>query len=138
MRYEVPQFIDVKDKIFGPFTMAQFVYMIGSVGGGYLITRFVSGIIGYTIAAIVVALGIGLAFGKFNGRPLIYGIQAVFGYMFSSHRFVWRQRLKKEIAKPLPAPVKNPSESQSAVSKNTSSRIKDIAWSLDILDKKSR
>jgi len=32
MRFEVPQFIDVEDKLFGPLTFTQFVYLAGSGG----------------------------------------------------------------------------------------------------------
>ena len=32
MRFEVPQFIEIEDKIFGPFTWKQFVYLAGGVG----------------------------------------------------------------------------------------------------------
>ena len=32
MEYQVPQFIEVEDKIFGPFTLKQFIYVAGGVG----------------------------------------------------------------------------------------------------------
>jgi len=32
MRFEVPQFIEVEDKIFGPFTWKQFIYLMGGEG----------------------------------------------------------------------------------------------------------
>ena len=32
MRFQVPQFIEVEDKIFGPLTLKQFIYVFG--GGG--------------------------------------------------------------------------------------------------------
>ena len=32
MRFEVPQFIEIEDKIFGPFTWKQFVYLGGGIG----------------------------------------------------------------------------------------------------------
>ncbi len=41
MRFEVPQFIDVEDKIFGPFTFKQFLYLAGGAGllGGSRLLR---------------------------------------------------------------------------------------------------
>ena len=32
MQFKVPQFLDIEDKIFGPFTFREFVYLTG--GGG--------------------------------------------------------------------------------------------------------
>ena len=32
MQFSVPQFIDVRDKIFGPLTLQQFLYIVGAVG----------------------------------------------------------------------------------------------------------
>ncbi|NCT02072.1 PrgI family protein, partial [Candidatus Parcubacteria bacterium] len=32
MRFEVPQFIEVEDKIFGPLTWRQFLYLSGGLG----------------------------------------------------------------------------------------------------------
>ena len=43
MRFEVPQFIEVEDKIFGPFTWKQFIYLAGGAGAAvtlYLMLPF--------------------------------------------------------------------------------------------------
>ena len=32
MRFLVPQFIEVEDKLFGPLSFRQFVYLVGSIG----------------------------------------------------------------------------------------------------------
>ena len=37
MRFQVPQFIEVEDKIFGPMTLKQFIYMAGGAGLSFLI-----------------------------------------------------------------------------------------------------
>ena len=34
MRFQVPQFIEIESKIFGPLTLKQFIYLIG--GGGII------------------------------------------------------------------------------------------------------
>ena len=44
MRFEVPQFIEIEDKIIGPLTWKQFIYLAGGVGAllilYYLIDSF--------------------------------------------------------------------------------------------------
>lgn len=37
MQFQVPQFIEVEDKIFGPLTFKQFVYIAGGVALMYLL-----------------------------------------------------------------------------------------------------
>lgn len=136
MRFEVPQFIDVKDKIFGPFTLNQFIFLGGGLGLGYAITRLVPTFLKYPLALIPVVLGLALAFYKVNGRPFPLIIQAFFVYLFSSKLFIWSQRMqssadqgtdkkKKEKKAPTPAPVEAPM---------TNDRLRDLAWNLDILE----
>lgn len=92
MRYEVPQFIDVKDKIFGPFTLHQFIFLAGGAGLGYLAFRTIPTVFKYPIAAIPVLLGLALAFYKFNGRPFIVMMQAFFTHLFSNKLYTWQKR----------------------------------------------
>ena len=37
MRFQVPQFIEVEDKIFGPLTLKQFLYTAGGAAVGFII-----------------------------------------------------------------------------------------------------
>ena len=36
MQFHIPQFIDIEDKIFGPFTFKHFVYVVGAAGATFL------------------------------------------------------------------------------------------------------
>ncbi|HMA77641.1 MAG TPA: PrgI family protein, partial [Candidatus Paceibacterota bacterium] len=68
MRFEVPQFIEVEDKIFGPFTWRQFIYLIG--GGGIAAVLFITnGFLFLFIGLPIGALAILLAFYPVNNRP---------------------------------------------------------------------
>jgi hypothetical protein len=37
MQYQVPQFDDVEDKIAGPFTLRQFIYICTSIGASFFL-----------------------------------------------------------------------------------------------------
>jgi hypothetical protein len=91
MRFEVPQFIEIEDKIIGPLSWRQFLYVGGGVGMAvvlFLTTPFlVFVIIGVPLALIALAL----AFYPVNNRPFSYFLEAMFHY-FSRHRlYVWRR-----------------------------------------------
>ena len=72
MRFNVPQFIDIEDKIIGPLTLKQFLFV--AAGGGILfILWFYLKLSAFVIVAIpIVAFFLALAFFKVNGRPFFY------------------------------------------------------------------
>ena len=77
MRFQVPQFIEIEDKIFGPLTLKQFIYLAG--GGG--ISFVIYSIIPYIIVALffivpVMIFSVALAFYKINGKPFIFILES--------------------------------------------------------------
>ncbi len=92
MQFEVPQFIEIEDKIFGPFTWRQFLYLGG--GGGIAVVLLLTTPF---ILFIIVGLPIGLlaaalSFYPINNRPFSYFIEAIYNY-FRRHRlYLWQQQ----------------------------------------------
>jgi hypothetical protein len=82
--YQIPQFLDSGDKIFGPLNIRQFGYMLG---GGFVVflvytltSTFLPGIGNYAFIPTIPFLGIFayLALGKYNGRDSeIYVLKAI-------------------------------------------------------------
>ena len=132
MRFEVPQFIDIKDKIFGPFTFAQFLFLGGGLGLAYAITRIIPTFLKYPIALIPAVFGLALAFYKVNGRPFAMMVQAFFIYIFSNKLFIWSQRTIAPEVKPAKKEKEQPAEE--FVQPITNDRLRDLAWNLDILE----
>lgn len=133
MRYQVPQFIEVEDKIFGPFTFKQFAYMGGAAGIAFIAYRFLPLFFAIFIIVPILTLGLALAFYKMNGRPFIDVMESAFNYMFSSKLYIW----KKEPKKPEEIERKEIEELSSQASgiivpKLSESKLKDLTWSLDI------
>lgn len=91
MQFKVPQFIDIEDKLIGPLTLKQFLYLLG--GGGLLTVLWiylklgVFLIIGIPIGIIV----LGLAFYKVNGRPLIYLLGSLIKYLTKPRLYLWKK-----------------------------------------------
>jgi len=132
MRFQVPQFIEVEDKIFGPLTVIQFIYLAGGVGFFVAMWILLPLWLAVIVGGPVAALGLGLAFYKVNDRPFIVVLQAGLEYLFKEKLYIWEKKKKKT---PEPVQVKLARE-ESDVSKYvpaaTASKIKDLAWSLDI------
>ena len=92
MRFEVPQFIEIEDKIFGPLTWKQFIYVAG--GGGLAAVLFfftpliVFVLLGIPIAAFTFALG----FYPINNRPFPIFLESAVRYMKGGKLYLWRKR----------------------------------------------
>ncbi len=129
MQFKVPQFIDVEDKLFGPFTFKEFVYLAGGAGLIYVIYKLVIIWIAVPLIIVVAAFSAALTFYKINNKPFIYYVQASITYALKSKLYIWKQHLKK------PEVVKDKvAEQTEALPAMTTSRLKDLAWSLDVLD----
>lgn len=132
MRYQVPQFIEVEDKIFGPLTLKQFIYLAG--GGGVVLLAFT--LLPIYIAFIAtlpfIVLSLALAFYKVNDRPFVEALEHAILYFLGTKLYLWKNQ----------APEKNQSVSTSkkdqapvVVPALSESRLRDLAWSLNIKDR---
>ncbi len=131
MRYQVPQFIEVEDKIFGPFTFKQFVYMAGGAGICFIAYRAVP-----LFWAILIMLPAGgfaaaLAFYRPNNRPFINTIESAFNYLITQKLYIWR-KIDKKVEQKSAVEILEAVKSSISVPKLSESRLKDLAWSLDI------
>ena len=131
MRFQVPQFIEIEDKIFGPLTIKQFIYLAGGAGLSFILFRFLPLVISIVLIVIVAGLSLSLAFYKVNSKPLIYILQSAFGYLISSKLYLWKKR-DKSPEKALQAGIAAPSQPPIYVPKLSESKLHDLTWSLDI------
>lgn len=131
MRYQVPQFIEVEDKIFGPFTFRQFVYLVGGAGFCFILYKFLPFFIGLPLMIIIMSASGALAFYKLNNRPLIETIEAAFKFMLTKRLYIW-QKKDKLPAQSIADQLLNPTQTSVFVPKISNSKLKDLAWSLDI------
>src|SRR3989338_8104194 len=133
-QYQVPQFIEIEDKIFGPFTLKQFLYLAG--GGGLCLILFTLLPLWLAIPLMIPVAGFAaaLAFYKVNGRPFVVAVEHAVSYFFGSKLYLWQQRQIKPAAGQVkqPVPMIPPSLGVPALS---DSKLKDLAWSLNIKDR---
>ena len=81
MQFHVPQFIDVEDKIFGPLSFKQFVYLAGGAGLCVVIYVFVPyNFISIPLIVLAGGFAAALAFYRINDKPFIYIVQSAFEY----------------------------------------------------------
>jgi hypothetical protein len=134
MQFKVPQFIDIEDKIFGPFTFKQFVYLVGGAGICYVALKLLPILFAVPVVLIVAPLSLALVFYRVNEKPFEYILRAYIVYFFQSKLYVWKKIESKNKTE-----VKNNQEEQnkdiiSVQPRLSGSKLKDLAWSLDVLD----
>ena len=131
MQFQVPQFIEIEDKIFGPLTIKQFIYLAGGAGLSFILFRFLPLIIVIPLIVIVVGASFALAFYQINNKPLINVAQYAFGYFISSKLYLWKKK-DKAPEKMVTDPSKLLSQSSLTVPKLSQGKLHDLSWSLDI------
>ena len=135
MRFEVPQFIDVKEKIVGPLTAPQLLFLGGGAGGAYIAIRSLPSILGYGVALLAIGVAVLLAFGQFNGRPFPVMLYAICMHFIRPRKYLWQftdsNTKRNEKDNHPDTPITHPGSGQSV----SEQRLKDISWTLDILDR---
>lgn len=92
MQFNIPQFIDVEDRIVGPLTLKQFLYIAGAGAAAFFIWYKFQFWVFLLFGLPLAALALALAFVKINGRPFIYFLTAVFNYLRKPRMYVWKKR----------------------------------------------
>ena len=91
MQFSVPQFVDVRDKIFGPLTLQQFLYIVAAVGLG-LIEYFTLSVPVFVILVIpTAAFFLSLAFYQLNGRPFYFFLVNSLNFLVHPTNRIWKR-----------------------------------------------
>lgn len=133
MEYQVPQFIDVEDKLVGPLTFRQFVYLAGAAGFCVVFFTYLPFFVAFLLSAPVAALGAALSFYKINGKPFIEILEAGFNYLVSKKLMLWKytaptqkeQLIATQAAEPIILPARG-------TPRLTRGKLSELAWSLDV------
>ncbi len=131
MQFKVPQNIDLEDKIVGPLTLLQFLYILGGGVIDYALFMAIgSNFIFYIIAIPIGILALALAFLKIQDQPLLHFITAaLFFYSRPKERHWQRVGTSTMMVKNLPqTEIKAPA----TVKRNASqSELDQLAYMLD-------
>ena len=136
MQFKVPQFLDIEDKLFGPFTFSEFVYLAGGGGICYILYKALGFFWGAIPIMAVAGFAVALTFYKPNNKPFINMLESGIKYLIQDKLYIWkRAMIKKSIQKE--------KELESAKEKTVhnnprlgGNKLRDLAWSLDVLDLK--
>jgi hypothetical protein len=90
MQFQVPQFIDTEDKVVGPFSIRQFLFI--GIGGivSAIFYFFVATWLFVIATLVIMGASVALAFVKINGRPLIKVATSAFNFYWKPQTYIWK------------------------------------------------
>jgi hypothetical protein len=136
MQFKVPQFLDIEDKIFGPFTFREFAYLAGGAGLCFVFYKWLGLLWGAIPILIMAGVSLMLTFYRPNGKPLIFMLESGFKFFTQDRLYIWKKSKPKN--KGNKQAVTADEEKIKLMSQNNTklsgSKLRDLAWSLDVLD----
>src|SRR3989338_3656224 len=131
-QFQVPHFIEVEDKIFGPLTLKQFLYVLGGGSIIFLLYVFLPFFLMVLFAAPVAVLFGALAFYKINGQPLVKILEGALEHYTRSRLFIWKKVERPRKTSDVSHSTSDVGKTGLFLPKLTESKLKELAWSLDI------
>lgn len=133
MQYNVPQFVDVEDKIIGPLGLKQFMLLLA---GGLLSllywSIFKNSLTFYLLALPTMGFFAFLGFGKFNGRPVLPNVPSFIRFFSAPKVRVFQRTGENPLPMVRKAPEKLIPQSETAETAEVmSSRLHRLAYLLD-------
>lgn len=133
MQYQIPQFVEIEDRIIGPLTLKQFLYLAFASAFLFVFWFLFAFYIWIIIALPITALAAAFAFLKINDRPFVYFFLSFIKYFTKPKLYIFSgtagktmplslEKEKVEAETPVPMEEK----------RITSSKLKELALNLDI------
>ena len=89
MQFQIPQFIETEDKIVGPLSLRQFLYLIAGGGVSFVAYFLLPVWLWLIITVLAVGAGAALAFIKINGRPLLRLAASAARFYWHPQKYLW-------------------------------------------------
>lgn len=90
MQYQIPQFIETEDKIVGPLSIREFIYLSFAFGFAAMMFFFLNFVVWLILAVPIAGVGVALAFVKINGRPFISVATAAARFYWNPQTYIWQ------------------------------------------------
>src|SRR3989344_8241140 len=132
-QYNVPQFVEIEDKIFGPFTLRQFLSLV--MGGIFVLAFwgiFDFGIAFWFLSVPTALIFLFIAVGSFNGRPALDHVFPIIGFIAQPKKLTFHRGGADVVIKKREEKV----EGASLPAAEVRSRLHRLAYVLDQKEEK--
>ncbi len=81
MQFQVPQFTEIEDKVIGPLTLKQFLYLLVAGVSIFILYKLFNLLVVIILSIPILCLAVALGFAKINNQPFINVIKNFFGFL---------------------------------------------------------
>jgi hypothetical protein len=138
MQFQVPQFIEIEDKIIGPLTFKQFLFLAGGGGAAFIFYQLPiwSGL-KFFLVIVSAVIGAAFAFYKVNNKTLLATIEDAVMFYVGQKLYLWKKVQKKIEPKKYVLPSEQTSQAPNlSLPTLSQSKLRDLTWGLDVQTKK--
>lgn len=135
MQFQVPQFIDIEDKVIGPFTIKQFLYLLCAGVIIFILSKILNLFATIILAIPIISIAVALSFIKIGGQPFVVIIKNFIGFLKKPDFYVWKKPLGKN---KLPEEIEERVEiikrvpSKTKINQETKDNLQDLGWKTEI------
>jgi len=120
MQFQVPQFIETEDKIIGPLTIKQFLFIAGAAGICFMLFYVVQFWLWTIMALIIISIGLAFAFVRINGQPLEKIFFSAIRFLIQPKLYLWqREAIVEEVTLPETKEIKEQREENVVAKRNS-------------------
>ena len=140
MRFQIPQFIETEDKIVGPFSLKQFLFL--AIGGIFILSLYFgkAGTVALVlVGGPVMAISVMFAFGTINGRPFQEFVLNFFKFNFREHVYTWQKKDDSKLAQKMKQTEKilkkyDRLEKEQAQKPAPTGNLSNMSWVVNVKD----
>lgn len=138
MQFQVPQFIEIEDKIVGPLTFKQFLFIVGGGGGAFIFYQLpLWGSVKFFLVILSIGIGAAFAFFRLNNKTLLATLEDAALFYTSQKLYLWKKIQKQIKKKPQVLPSEQSDYNMTpGLPTLSQSKLKELSWGLDVQTKK--
>lgn len=95
MQFQVPQFIETEDRIVGPLTIKQFLYVAIGSALCFLLFFYLNPVPWALFSLLIMGIAVSFAFLQINGRPLSVALISAASYYWKPRMYLWQRKPEK-------------------------------------------
>jgi len=138
MQFQVPQFIEMEDKIVGPLTFKQFLFIVGGGGAAFIFYQLpIWSAIKFFLVILSVGVGAAFAFFKPNNKSLLATLEEATMFYTGQKLYLWKKVQKEVKKKEYILPSEQAEQTVDiGLPVLSQSKLRDLTWGLDVEQKK--
>ncbi len=134
MQFQVPQFIDIEDKVIGPFTIKQFLYLLCAGIVIFILSKILNLFATIILAIPIVSIAVALSFIKIGGQPFVVIIKNFLSFLKKPDFYVWKKPIGKN---KLPEQNENieiikKTTAKAKIKPEAKDNLQDIEWKIEV------